>query len=98
MSPLICRFSFEISLTTSPLITVELDHMGSFGVEDTTYLGMLFNLSAHSPLRDSQRVANHSSLRRPSSRASAPSASSVSTLAHPARSLPPNRVNQPPSV
>jgi SnoaL-like domain len=51
---------------------------------------MLFNVSAHSPLLDSQREANHSSLRRPSSRASAPSASAVSTLAHSSRSLPPN--------
>src|ERR1700722_2289563 len=98
MSPLICRFSFEISLTTSPLITVEFDHMGSFRLEDTTFLGMLFNLSAHSPLRDSQRVANPSSLRRPSSRATAPRASSVSTFAHASRSLPPNWPNQPPRV
>ena len=67
-------------------------------MEDTTYLGMLFNLSAHSPLRDSHRVANHSSLRRPSSKASAPSASSVSTLAHASRSFPPNWPNQPPSA
>src|SRR4051812_44957907 len=66
-------------------------------VEDTTYFGMLFSLSAHSPVRSFQRVANHSSLRRPSSNASAPSVSSVSSLAHGSRSLPPDRPNQPPS-
>src|SRR5207248_7571335 len=61
-------------------------------------LGMLFSRSAHSPVRDAHRVANHSSLRRPSSRASARSASSVSTSAHCSRSLPPNWPNQPPSL
>jgi hypothetical protein len=55
-----------------------LAHLGSCRVEDTTYLGMRFSLSAHSPVRAAQRAKNHSSLRRPSSRASAPSASSVS--------------------
>src|SRR5258708_38777305 len=82
MSPFSSCFSFETSLTTSPLRTVELFHFGSWRVEDTTYLGRLFNLSAHSPVRDAHRVANHSSLRRPSRRASVPSASSSSTLAH----------------
>jgi hypothetical protein len=33
---------------------------GSSRVEDTTYLGMLFSLSANSPLRDGHRAANHS--------------------------------------
>src|SRR5690349_7111095 len=77
---------------------VELPHLGSVRVEDTTYLGMLFSRSAHSPVREAHRVANHSSLRRPSSRASARSASSVSTSAHCSRSLPPNWPNQPPSL
>jgi len=76
MSPASSCFSFETSPTTSPLRIVELLHLGSWRVEDTTYLGRLFNLSAHSPLLDSHRAANHSSLRRPSSRASVPSASS----------------------
>src|SRR3989449_4121479 len=77
---------------------VELPHLGSVRVEDTTYLGMLFSRSAHSPVREAHRVANHSSLRRPSSRASARRASSVSTSAHGSRSLPPNWPNQPPSL
>src|SRR5882724_12418562 len=63
-----------------------------------TYLGMLFSLSAHSPVREAHRVANHSSLRRPSSSASARSVSSVSCLVHAARSAPPDRVNQPPRL
>src|SRR3984885_7040779 len=96
MSPSSRCFSLETSLTTSPARTVALPHLGSSRVEDTTYLGMLFSRSAHGPLRDSQRVANHSSLRRPSSRASARSASSNRTLAPPARSEPPIRLNQPP--
>src|SRR5713101_865430 len=98
MSPSSSCFSFETSSTTSPFRTVALLHLGPSRVEDTTYLGRLFNLSAHAPLRDSHRAANHSSLRRPSSRASVRSASSSSTLAHSSRSLPPNWPNQPPSL
>src|SRR5579864_3520151 len=98
MSPASSCFSFETSLTTSPLRTVELLHLGSWRVEDTTYLGRLFSLSAHSPLLDSHRAANHSSLRRPSSRASVASASSNSILAHSSRSFPPNWPNKPPSL
>src|SRR5260370_29310082 len=103
MSPASSCVSFETSVTTSPLSTaplktVELLHLGSSRVEDTTYLGRLFNLSAHSPLRDCHRSANHSSLRRPSRRASVRSASSSSTLAHASRSLPPNWLNQPPNL
>src|SRR6266571_3699259 len=98
MSPSSCSFSFETSLTTSPFRTVELVHLGFSRVEDTTYLGRLFSLSAHSPVRDDHPAANHSSLRRPSSRASACSASSSSTLAHASRSLPPNWPNQPPCL
>src|SRR5918994_4203115 len=98
MSPSSSCFSCETSFTTSPFRTVELLQRGCSRVEDTTYLGRLFNLSAHSPLRDCHRSANHSSLRRPSSRASVPSASSSSTLAHASRSLPPNWLNQPPSL
>src|ERR1700746_2930457 len=98
MSPASSCLSFEISVTTSPFSTVELVHLPSSRVEDTTYLGRLFSLSAHSPFRDAHRAANHSSLRRPSRRASAHSASSSSTLAHSSRSLPPNWPNQPPSL
>src|SRR5260370_156383 len=103
MSPASSCFSLETSVTTSPLSTaplktVELLHLGSSRVEDTTYLGRLFNLSAHSPLRDSHRTAKYSSLRRPSSRASASSAWSSSTLAHSSRSLSPIWRNQPPCL
>src|SRR5487761_969240 len=98
MSPSSSCFSLVTSSTTSSFRTVELFHLGSSRVEDTTYLGRLFNLSAHAPLRDAHRAANHSSLRRPSSRASVPIASSSSTLAHSSRSLPPNSPNQPPSL
>src|SRR5580704_3832585 len=98
MSPSSSCFSLLTSLTTSPLRIVELLHLGSWRVGDTTYLGRLFSLSAHSPLLDSHRAANHSSLRRPSSRASVPSASSNSILAHSSRSLPPNWPNHPPSL
>src|SRR5215472_17379724 len=101
MSPSSCCFSFETSFTTSPLSTaplnsVELLHLGSSRVEDTTYLGRLFSRSAHSPFRDSHRAANHSSVRRPSSRATALSASSSSSLAHSSRALSPISKNQPP--
>src|SRR6266436_8163429 len=98
MSPSSSCFSFETSSATSPVRTVALVHLGSSRVEDTTYLGRLFSLSAQAPLRDSHRAANHSSLRRPSSRASVRSASSSSTLVHSSRSLPPNWPNQPPRL
>src|SRR5216683_4947472 len=98
MSPSSSCFSPGTASTTSPFRTVALLHLGSSRVEDTTYLGRLFNLSAHSPLRDSHRTAKYSSLRRPSSRASAPSASSTSTLAHSSRSLSPTWPNQPPCL
>jgi hypothetical protein len=55
MSPASSCFSFETSFTTSPASTVELLHLGSWRVEDTTYLGRLFILSASSPLRDAHR-------------------------------------------
>ena len=60
ISPLRSCFSFETSFTTSPFNTVVLVQSGSSRVEDTTYLGRLFNLSAKSPLRDGHRAANHS--------------------------------------
>src|SRR6266508_6066866 len=67
-------------------------------MDDTTYLGRLFNLSAHSPLRVDHRAPKYSSVRRPNSRASAPSASASSTLAHASRSLSRNWSNQPPCL
>src|SRR5580704_10760518 len=99
MSPSSSCFSLVTSSTTSPFRTVTLVHLGSWRVEDTTYLGRLFSRSAHSPGRDgAHRAANHSSLRRPSSRAAARSASAYSTLPHSSRSLPPPWPNQPPRL
>jgi hypothetical protein len=60
MSPSMCCFSVETSLSTSPLRTVELFWAGLARVADTTYLGRLFSLSAGSPLRDGHRAASHS--------------------------------------
>ena len=54
------RFSFATSSARSPPITVELFHSGSFSVEETTYLGMLLNLSANSPSRDGHASAKPS--------------------------------------
>src|SRR5215467_2785607 len=98
MSPASSCFSFETSLTTSPLSTVPVPHLGCSTVADTTYLGRLFSLSAHTPVLDSHRVANHSSVRRPSSSASVASASSVSTLAHSSKSVAVIVPNQPPCL
>src|SRR5207253_2692571 len=58
MSPSMCCFSVETSLSTSPLRTVELSQVGLARVADTTYLGRLFSLSASSPLRDGHRAAS----------------------------------------
>src|SRR5215469_143596 len=98
MSPAISCFSRVTSSTTLPVRTVTLVHLGSWRVADTTYLGRLFSRSAHSPGRDAHRSPNHSSLRRPSSKAVALSASACSTFAHSSRSLPLDRVNQPPRL
>src|SRR6266571_4508422 len=98
MSPSSSRFRLVTWATTLLFRTVTLVHLGSSRVEDTTYLGRLFSRSAHSPGRDAHRVPNHSSLRRPSSRASVRSASAYSTLAHSSRSLPPSWPNHPPSL
>ena len=60
MSPSCSRLSFETASATSPSSTVELFHSGSSRVEETTYLGMLLNLSANSPSRDGQASAKPS--------------------------------------
>src|SRR6202035_5655135 len=98
MSPSSSCFSLVTSSTTSPFRTVTLVHLGSSRVVDTTYLGSLFSGSAHGPGRAAHRAPNHSSLRRPSSRASVRRASAYSTLPHSSRSLPPSWTNQPPSL
>ena len=47
----VVRFaSFATSAARSPSITVVFVHSGSVSVEETTYLGMLLNLSANSPV------------------------------------------------
>src|SRR5215469_11248262 len=98
MSPSTSCFNLVTSSTTPPLRTVTLVHLGSCRVEDTTYLGRLFNRSAHSPGRAAHRAPNHSSLRRPSSRAAVFRASVYSALPHSWRSLPPYMPNQPPRL
>src|SRR5436190_16584610 len=44
ISPCSSSLSSEISFTTSPSSTVELCQAGSSSVDDTTYLGRLFNV------------------------------------------------------
>src|SRR5215469_2538296 len=98
ISPSSSFFSLATSSTTLPVRTVTLVHLGSWRVEDTTYLGKLFSRSAHSPGLDAHRVPNHSSQRRPNSRAPVLSASAYSILPHSSRSLPPYWPNQPPRL
>src|SRR5438874_1481008 len=58
MSPCSSSLSFATSPGTSPpLITVELSQSGFSSVVETTYLGILLNLSANSPSRDGQAAA-----------------------------------------
>src|SRR3954447_1938929 len=60
----------------STLITVELFQSGLSSVAETTYFGMLLNLSANSPSRDGHASAKPSKVVRPSSSASADMTSS----------------------
>ena len=60
MSPSTSCRSFETSSARSPSRTVEFVHSGSFSVEETTYFGMLLNLSANSPSRDGHASAKPS--------------------------------------
>src|SRR5438309_961730 len=80
MSPSCSCFSFAISSATSPFSTVELFQSGSCRVDETTYLGMVLNLSANSPSLDGHASAKPSYVTRPSSRASAERASSSLNL------------------
>src|SRR5438093_6529447 len=59
-SPSCSSRSLATSSATSPLSTVELVHWGSSRVEETTYLGIVLNLSANSPSLDGQASANPS--------------------------------------
>src|ERR1700733_4625810 len=96
MSPSNSCLSLATSAVTSPFRTGAFCQTGSLRVADTTYLGRPLSLSAQAPVRADQREPNHSSLRRPSRRASAPAASSASICAHRSRPLPPDWPNQPP--
>src|SRR3954471_22065222 len=58
------------SASWAPSSTVELFQSGSFSVEETTYFGMLLNLSANSPSRDGHASAKPSYVLRPSRSAS----------------------------
>src|SRR5439155_207459 len=80
MSPSCSSFSFATSSATSPLSTVELFHSGSCRVEETTYLGMVLNLSANSPSLDGQAAAKPSNVTLPSSRAADDMVSSTLNL------------------
>ena len=60
MSPSTSSRSFATLSATSPSSTVVFVQSGSFSVEDTTYFGMLLNLSANSPSRDGQESAKPS--------------------------------------
>ena len=53
-------FSLLISARTLPRITVVLFHSGFSRVEETTYFGNVFNLSANSPLNFGQKGAKPS--------------------------------------
>src|SRR6266567_3516519 len=54
-SPFSSCFSLKTSSTALPVRTVELFQWASSSVDDTTYLGRLFNLTANWPLRDGRR-------------------------------------------
>src|SRR3954454_8608051 len=79
-SPLALSRTFDTASTTSPERTVVLFHSGSRSVDDTTYFGMLLNLSAKSPVRDGHASAKPSYVTRPSSSASDSSSSSTLNL------------------
>src|SRR2546425_12752727 len=81
MSPLTRCLSLLTSSTTLPLRIVELFHSAFSSFEETTYFGMLLNLSENgSPVLAGQAEANPSYVTRPSSCASALSVSSILNL------------------
>src|SRR5919204_4745156 len=69
-SPSCCSLSLATSSGTSPPSTVVFVHSGLLSVEETTYFGIVLNLSANSPSRDGHAAANPSYVRRPRSKAS----------------------------
>ncbi len=54
------RSFFTLSGTTSPSSTVVFVHSGFSSVDETTYFGIVLNLSANSPSRDGQASAKPS--------------------------------------
>ena len=60
ISPSSSCLSVATSLTASPARTVALFQPGLSRLDDTTYLGRPFSLSASSPVRDGQRLAKNS--------------------------------------
>jgi hypothetical protein len=54
------RLSLVTSSATSPVTTVVLFHSGFSSVDETTYLGIVLNLSANSPSRDGHAAAKPS--------------------------------------
>src|SRR5947207_9523444 len=80
MLPSRACFTSDTASATSPSSTVELFHSGLSSVDDTTYFGMLLNLSANSPSLDGHASANPAYVTRPSSKASESSVSSSLNL------------------
>src|SRR5262245_61554367 len=74
--PSISSLSFAASSAASPRRTVVLFHSGSSSVDETTYFGIVLNLSANSPSREGQAPAKLSYVMRPISSASVSSVSS----------------------
>src|SRR3954468_22338911 len=70
MSPSCRCLTIAIASSRSPSSTVEFCQSGSLSVEETTYFGMLLNLSANSPSRDGHASAKPSYVLRPSRSAS----------------------------
>src|SRR5213596_3295665 len=70
MSPASSRLSCDTSSTRSPSSTVVFCHSGCSSVDETTYFGIVLNLSANSPSLDGHASAKPSYVTRPSSNAS----------------------------
>src|SRR3954453_550819 len=71
MSPSASSLSLRTASTTSPESTVVFVQDGFDNVDETTYFGIVLNLSANSPSRSGQAAAKPSYVRRPSNSAAA---------------------------
>src|SRR3954467_12932411 len=92
MSPEADSRSLDTASATSPSSIVELAQPGFSSVEDTTYLGIVLNLSANSPSLDGHAAAKPSYVTRPSSSASDERVSSSLNLSP----SPPGAISKPP--